>query len=126
MKHLNNQICVSSHPQIPAARRILCGVRMDNIKLNEFIRQINKVIPLIEAEFNTSHKPMFELILKRFMKAKEVVDNTEPENLKESMFKISGGVRAYLDASSDYTNPILNEMDKAEVLLDELFDLMRN
>lgn len=94
---------------------------MDAIKLNEFKQQINIVIPLIEAEFNISHKPMFELILKRYMEAKEVIDNTEPENLKEAIFKISGGVRAYLDASSDFMNPILNEIDKAEVLLDELF-----
>jgi hypothetical protein len=94
---------------------------MDIIKLNELKHKIDKVIALIEIEKNKYNKPMFDLILKRYKQAKETIDNTEPENLKAEMFKIHGSVRAYLDASSDYMNPVLNEMDKAEVLLNELF-----
>lgn len=37
------------------------------------------------------------------------------------MFKIRGGVRAYLEAHSDYMNPMLEEMNKAEKMLEEFF-----
>ena len=33
------------------------------------------------------------------------------------MVYISGSVRSYLEAYSDYMNPILEEMDKAEKML---------
>ena len=37
-----------------------------------------------------------------------------------SKIMISGGCRAYLDAFSDYMNPLLGEMDKAEKMLSNL------
>lgn len=40
--------------------------------------------------------------------------------LAPSKIMISGGCRAYLDAFSDYMNPLLGEMDKAEKMLSNL------
>ncbi len=37
---------------------------------------------------------------------------------------IKGGCRAYLDSYSDYMNPMLSEMHKAEVLLREIKENM--
>ena len=35
---------------------------------------------------------------------------------------IKGGCRAYLDAFSDYMNPLLLEMDKAEKIFSQIID----
>jgi len=64
---------------------------------------------------------MVGLILKRYKNARNVLENTPKENIKSTDFHIYGGVRAYLDCSSDYINPLLDEMYKAEKLLDEVF-----
>ncbi|GAJ41866.1 hypothetical protein GT2_01_00010, partial [Parageobacillus thermoglucosidasius NBRC 107763] len=50
-----------------------------------------------------------------------IIENNSPENLTKDMFKIRGGVRAYLEAHSDYMNPMLEEMNKAEKMLEEFF-----
>ncbi|MCM1172353.1 MAG: hypothetical protein NC393_09530 [Clostridium sp.] len=49
----------------------------------------------------------------RYKKARQIIMNNEDiENIH-----INGGCRAYLDAFSDYMNPVLTEMDKAENML---------
>ena len=50
------------------------------------------------------------------MKAEEIISSNEDI----SKIMISGGCRAYLDAFSDYMNPLLGEMDKAEKMLSNL------
>lgn len=85
------------------------------------MEQINKVIVLLENEYIKNNKPMLELIIRRYKNAKNVLESTPLESLKRELFKIDGGVRAYLEASSDYMNPLLGEMYKAEKLLDEFF-----
>jgi hypothetical protein len=61
---------------------------------------------------------VLELIYKRYYDAMQLLENGENDRKK---FHISGGVRAYLDSYSDYSNPLLNEMHKAEKLVEELF-----
>jgi hypothetical protein len=90
-------------------------------KINELIRQLNIVIPMLKNEYIKNTEPMLELIIKRYKNAKDILENTPPSILKRVLFKIDGGVRAYLEISSDYMNPLLDEMYKAEKVLDELF-----
>ncbi|OEF99587.1 hypothetical protein BHF71_08520 [Vulcanibacillus modesticaldus] len=84
-------------------------------------QQINKVILQIGEQYRQNPKPILELILKRYRNALDVINNNEPDSLKQGQFNIIGGVRAYLDSSSDYNNPILEEMYKAEQLVKHLF-----
>ncbi|KNY30550.1 hypothetical protein [Pseudobacteroides cellulosolvens] len=90
-------------------------------KINDLIDQINKVILILEEDFKKNNEPMVELIIKRYKNAKDMLENTPQESLKRVLFKIDGGVRAYLEVSSDYMNPLLDELHKAEKLLDEFF-----
>lgn len=52
----------------------------------------------------------------RYMRAEEILINND--DIKKIM--IVGGCRAYLDAFSDYMNPLLIEMDKAEKMFSKL------
>jgi len=90
---------------------------MENEK--ELYKQIKVVLKLIEENYNENQrKGVLELIYKRYFNALQLLENDEKD---KGEFHISGGVRAYLDSYSDYSNPILNEMHKAEKLLEELF-----
>ena len=50
------------------------------------------------------------------MRAEEILTNND--DIKKIM--VIGGCRAYLDAFSDYMNPLLIEMDKAEKMLSNM------
>lgn len=46
-----------------------------------------------------------------------VLESSKKQDISYEMVYISGSVRSYLEAYSDYMNPILEEMDKAEKML---------
>lgn len=94
---------------------------MNTDKINDLKAQIDKVILLLEEDLKQNNEPMVEFVLKQYKNAKDVLENTPKENIKRALFKINGGVRAYLEVSSDYMNPLLDELHKAEKLLDEIF-----
>jgi hypothetical protein len=86
---------------------------------SELYAQIKVVLKLIDENYNENQrKGVLELIYKRYSNALQFLENDEKDKGK---FHISGGVRAYLDSYSDYSNPLLNEMHKAEKLVEELF-----
>lgn len=86
---------------------------------SELFEQIKVVLKLIEENCNENQrKGVIELIYKRYSNALQLLENDEVDKGK---FHISGGVRAYLDSYTDYNNPLLNEMHKAEKLVEELF-----
>jgi hypothetical protein len=86
---------------------------------SELYEQIKVVLKLIGENYNENQrKGVIELIYKRYSNALQLLENDEEDKGK---FHISGGVRAYLDSYSDYNNPLLNEMHKAEKLVEELF-----
>lgn len=89
------------------------GERMDERK--ERLRtQIEKVIVLLETRLKEEpDKPILKTLQTRYKKALEIV--LDDGNVETIMIK--GGCRAYLDAFSDYMNPLLTEMDMAEKLL---------
>lgn len=88
-------------------------------KNNEFINQVRKVIEILEQYLiNDKERPILITLYSRYMNALEVLENGE--DIKKIMIK--GGCRAYLDAFSDYMNPLLLEMDKAEKIFSQMID----
>jgi hypothetical protein len=83
--------------------------------------QLRKVLSLLKEQYITQPTPMLEMIISRYQHANDILESSNLENLTIDMFKISGSVRAYLESYSDYMNPMLGEMDKAEKMLKELF-----
>lgn len=77
----------------------------------ELKKQIEKVILLLEQRLiDDPDRPILKTLYDRYVKAEEILTNND--NIEKKM--IVGGCRAYLDAFSDYMNPLLIEMDKAE------------
>ena len=87
----------------------------------ELKKQIEKVILLLEHQLiDDPDRPILKTLYERYMRAEEILTNND--DIKKVM--IVGGCRAYLDAFSDYMNPLLIEMDKAEKMFADL--ILRN
>ena len=110
------------------------------IKRFRLLKQVQKVIPLLELRIkngrcgsrelrnmeiiltielitgNGSYGKILDTLYERYKKAEKIL--SENEDIEKIM--IIGGCRAYLDSFSDYNNPLLEEMGKAERLLEEL------
>ncbi|WP_298844980.1 hypothetical protein [Clostridium sp.] len=85
---------------------------------DKLCEQLKVVLKLIDEKYKEDQrKGVMELIYIRYSNALQLIRNNEIN--KEKLY-ISGGVRAYLDSYSDYNNPLLDEMDKAEKLVGEL------
>lgn len=84
----------------------------------ELLNQIEVVLKEFEFKYTDeiNENGVIELIYKRYKNALEIIKNNEDIH----KLYIIGGVRAYLDSYSDYDNPILNEMYKAEKLNKDL------
>lgn len=81
--------------------------------------QITKVMLLLKQRLEKEpDRLILNTLYERYTKAMLILLNGE--NLKKIMIK--GGCKAYLDSFSDYMNPILLEMDKAEGLLQEILN----
>jgi hypothetical protein len=86
---------------------------------DELIKQIYLVVKYLEEKYQErDRKGVLELIYKRYTNALKILESNEAS--KENL-NIHGGIRAYMDSYSDYNNPLLNEMHKAEKLVKELF-----
>ncbi|MET1176826.1 hypothetical protein ABG775_02415 [Peribacillus simplex] len=91
---------------------------MDN-KKKQLINQIKVVINNLENDYyNEITSGVLQLIYIRYKNAlKSLEDN---EDIRE--LNIKGGIRAYMDSYSDYQNPLLEELHKAEKLYNELLN----
>ena len=79
--------------------------------------QIEKVIILLEQRLRDDpDRPVLNTLHDRYVKAKEILSNNDDVN----KIMIIGGCRAYLDAFSDYMNPLLVEMDNAERMFSDM------
>lgn len=86
---------------------------------DELKKQVKEVIKSLEEKYiESERKGVIELIYKRYNNALKLLELDEAN--KDELY-ILGGVRAYIDSYSDYNNPLLNEMHKAEKLIKELF-----
>ncbi|MDY7224623.1 hypothetical protein [Halalkalibacterium halodurans] len=95
---------------------------MNNESILLLKKQISKVISIIEEQYKIRPTSMLELILKRYRNALEILENKNKEDISLNDFYIEGGTRAYLDSASDWENPLLEEMDKAEKLVKNTFN----
>lgn len=79
--------------------------------------QVDKVIELLKIRIEDDPtRPILNTLIERYIKAQEILKNEG--DIKKIV--IRGGCRAHLDTFSDYMNPLLIEMDKAEELLSKL------
>ena len=84
---------------------------MDNI--HHLKNQITVVINLLNSTYiNEIDSGLFQLLYKRYSDALEILEKDRDVH----QINIVGGVRAYLDHYTDYENPLLGEMHKAEKL----------
>ncbi len=83
----------------------------------ELKKQIEKVIVLLEqCLIDNPDRPILKTLYDRYVKAEIILRNND--DIKKIM--IIGGCRAYLDAFSDYMNPLLIEMDNTEKMLSNM------
>lgn len=81
--------------------------------------QILKVILILKKRLEKEpDRLILNTLYERYTKAMLIL--VDGGNLRKIM--IRGGCKAYLDSFSDYMNPMLLEMDKAEELLQEILD----
>lgn len=83
--------------------------------------QFKKVLGLLQEHYIVQPTPMLEMIISRYQHANDILERNSLEDLNKDVFRINGSVRAYLESYSDYMNPMLGEMDKAESMLKEIF-----
>ena len=84
--------------------------------MEELSHQIKKVLRILEEDYKEEIQVgVLKLIYQRYSNSLPLFENGEIEEIQ-----ITGGVRAYLDGYSDYSNPLLGEMYKAEKLVDEI------
>ncbi len=82
--------------------------------IEQLQKQIGIVIQMLNDRISSENsKRILYTLLDRYKRADEIIK----ENGDINKITILGGCRAYLDAYSDYMNPILCEMDKAEEML---------
>ena len=85
----------------------------------QLIQQIKLVLHHLEQEYVHEIKAgVLQLIYKRYKGALNILENDE--DIKD--IYIIGGIRAYMDSYSDYENPLLGEMHKAEKLYKDLIN----
>ncbi|MFJ8234995.1 hypothetical protein ACIQ34_04510 [Ureibacillus sp. NPDC094379] len=79
--------------------------------------QIKVVIKLLNSNYiNEINSGILQLLYKRYTDALEILEKEQDVH----QINIIGGVRAYMDHYSDYENPLLGEMHKAEKFAQEL------
>ncbi|WP_253286629.1 hypothetical protein [Virgibacillus sp. MSJ-26] len=82
------------------------------------INQIQIVLEILEKQYSEqlSRGGVLENIQRKYKLALEKIELDKDLNA----LGISGGVRAYLDSHTDYDNPLLVEMGKAEKMADKI------
>lgn len=79
------------------------------------IKQVKVVINYIQERYIVNErKEIIDLILKRYKNALYLLEN---DQATKDNLNVLGGVRAYMDSYSDYNNPLLKEMNRAEKLI---------
>ena len=82
---------------------------MDSLEL-DFAEQIEGVINLLRYRLDSDpNRPILLTLYERYNRAKEIISSHD----EKEKIMIKGGCMAYLDAFSDYDNPLLHEMNKA-------------
>lgn len=84
------------------------------------IKQLEKVVELLNQKRIEEPTRMLDLIVSKYEKALKIVNSKSVSEITYADLSINGSVRAYVDAYSDWLNPMLGEMDKAEKMAEKL------
>ncbi|BCB02171.1 hypothetical protein [Bacillus sp. KH172YL63] len=88
---------------------------MDSKKI---VIQIKKALILLEDKYKSEPTDMLKMIIKKYREACYILENNKVDRLSKEMISLRGLSRAYLEAYSDYLNPVLDEMNKVEKMID--------
>lgn len=86
------------------------------MKKNELALRIDSVLKTIESRQDIVNKPILQTLHKRYRGLLHALETDD--NIRK--YSICGGVRAYLDATSNYADPLLEELYKAEKVYEEI------
>ncbi|MFG6497550.1 hypothetical protein P8610_19465 [Fictibacillus sp. UD] len=84
------------------------------------IKQLEKVVELLNQKRIEEPTRMLDLIVYKYEKALKIVNSKRVSEITYADLSINGSVKAYVDAYSDWLNPMLGEMDKAEKMAEKL------
>ncbi|MDG5472089.1 hypothetical protein P6709_10025 [Jeotgalibacillus sp. ET6] len=86
--------------------------------MKELEESIQNVLSMLEKERLERPGSMVELLMKRYQTALVLVRKSQDaSDIESSDLKVIGGARAFLDSSSDYHHPVLEEMYKVEKII---------
>jgi predicted nucleotidyltransferase len=85
------------------------------------IKQFEKVIVLLNQKRIEEPKEMLDLIIRKYEKALKIINSKSDSEITYEELSLNGSIRAYLEAYTDWLNPMLGEMDKAEKMAKQLF-----
>jgi hypothetical protein len=85
------------------------------------IEQLEKVVVMLNQKRIEEPTGMLDLIIHKYENALKIINLKRVNEITYADLAINGSVRAYLDAYTDWLNPMLGEMDKAEKMAKQLF-----
>jgi hypothetical protein len=85
------------------------------------IEQLEKVVVMLNQKRIEEPTAMLDLIIRKYEKALKIINSKSDSEISYAELSINGSVRAYLEAYTDWLNPMLEEMDKAEKMAKQLF-----
>lgn len=80
------------------------------------VSQIQIVLAIIESRLSTDDKPMLRTLKNKYIHLLRAIE--QGDDLKK--YSLRGSVRAFMDAYSNYEDPLLTEIGKAEQLYKKL------
>jgi hypothetical protein len=93
---------------------------MNKMDTKKAVKQLKKVLILLEKKYNSDPTDMLKMIIEKYREVCYVLENSNTNSLSEDKISIKGLSRAYLEAYSDYLNPVLKEMNKAEKMVNDI------
>lgn len=85
------------------------------------IEQLKKVVVMLNQKRIEEPKEMLDLIIRKYEKALKIINSKSDSEITYEELSINGSIRAYLEAYTDWLNPMLGEIDKAEKMAKQLF-----
>jgi hypothetical protein len=90
--------------------------------VQQVIAQLTIAIDMLTENERENPSSMVAHILNTYRKVRTLLETHPLEELRPEQLRIKGSVRAYLDAATDYMNPMLGEMHKAEKMIQKLLE----
>jgi hypothetical protein len=101
-------------------------IRLNEIEYQSFKNMVQEVITLLEKEIHKNPNRMKDWILNRYRQALMSLKSNQNVELSIIEGYLRECTRAYLEASSDYLNPLLEQMNQVEKHLKLMLLQQRN